>query len=50
VNDTPRLDPLLKQNGKLGFGLTVDERKAIITFLQTLTDEQYLSDRRFSEF
>lgn len=50
IHDTPTLDPLLKQNGKLGFELTADEKKAIIQFLHTLTDEQYLSDTRFSEF
>ena len=50
VHDTPTLDPLLKQNGKPGFELTADEKTAIILFLQTLTDEQYLSDKRFSEF
>jgi cytochrome c peroxidase len=50
VNDMPTLDPLLKQNGKSGFDLTADEKKAIIQFLHTLTDEQFLSDRRFSEF
>lgn len=50
VHDTPTLDPLLKQNGQLGFQLSADEKKAIIQFLHTLTDEQYLSEKRFSEF
>jgi cytochrome c peroxidase len=50
VHDTPTLDPILKQDGKLGFEFSADEKKAIIQFLRTLTDEQYLSDRRFSEF
>jgi cytochrome c peroxidase len=50
VHDSPTLDPLLKQDGKLGFELSADEMKSIIQFLYTLTDEQYLRDRRFSEF
>lgn len=50
VHDTPTLDPLLKQNGVLGIPLTSDEKQAIIAFLYTLTDEEYLSDRRFSEY
>lgn len=50
VHDTPTLDPLLKRNGNLGFSLTADEKKEIIAFLQTLTDEQYLSDKTFSEY
>ena len=49
IHDTPTLDPLLKQEGTLGFEFTADEKKAIIAFLRTLTDEQYLRDRRFSE-
>jgi len=50
VKDTPTLDPLLKQSGNPGFELTDDEKKSIIVFLKTLTDERYLSDRRFSEY
>jgi cytochrome c peroxidase len=50
VHDTPTLDPLLNQNGKHGFELSADEKKAIISFLYTLTDEQYLSDKQFSEY
>lgn len=50
VNDSPTLDPLLKSGNKPGIPLTTGERKAIIEFLRTLTDEQYLTDRRFSEY
>lgn len=50
VHDTPTLDPLLKEGEKLGFDLTEDEQKAIIQFLYTLSDEQYLTDKRFSEY
>jgi cytochrome c peroxidase len=44
------LDPLLNRDGNLGIPLSSDEKKKIIAFLKTLTDEQFLSDRRFSEF
>lgn len=50
VNDSPTLDPLLKQHETPGFVLNADEKKAIIAFLKTLTDERYLGDRRFSEY
>ncbi len=44
------LDPLLMQGEQPGINLTVDERSKIIDFLKTLTDEEFLSDRRFSEY
>lgn len=50
VVDSNTLDPLLKQNGKLGIPLTNTEKQQIIAFLKTLTDNQYLTDKRFSEF
>lgn len=50
VVDSPTLDPLLKQNGNLGIPLTDTEKKQIIAFLKTLTDTQFLTDKRFSEF
>lgn len=50
VVDSETLDPLLKQNGKLGITLSDTEKKQIIAFLNTLTDNEYLTDKRFSEF
>lgn len=47
VQDTPQLDPLLKKNGKGGIALTPDEKSDILAFLRTLTDYDFLSDRRF---
>ena len=49
VQPTENLDPLLKQNGKLGIALSADEKRQIIAFLKTLTDEQFLRDSRFAE-
>jgi cytochrome c peroxidase len=42
------LDPILKQNGKLGIALSETEKTQLIAFL--LTDNQYLTDKRFSNF
>jgi cytochrome c peroxidase len=50
VNETSTLDQLLKTPDGPGLKLTEDEKKKVIAFLKTLTDEQYLSDRSFSEF
>src|SRR5687768_4241312 len=43
------LDPEMNNSGKLGFSFSADDKKKIIAFLKTLTDEQFLSDARFSE-
>jgi cytochrome c peroxidase len=50
VQHTSTLDPILNQNGRLGIPLSSDEKKKLIAFLKALTDEQFLSDRRFAEF
>ncbi len=50
VADSPTLDPLLKPDGQLGIALTAAEKIALIAFLKTLTDYDYLSDRRFSAY
>jgi cytochrome c peroxidase len=44
------LDPVLNKNGTLGIPLTASEMAKVIAFLKTLTDNQYLTDKRFSEF
>ncbi len=49
VKDSPTLDPILKQEDTLGISITEEEKKALIAFLKTLTDETYLTDERFSE-
>lgn len=50
VANSPTLDPVLSQNGTLGIPLSATEKMKIIAFLKTLTDNQYLSDTRFSEY
>ena len=47
VTETPNLDPLLKQNGRLGIPMTAGEKASIIAFLKTLTDEEFLKNPQF---
>jgi cytochrome c peroxidase len=47
VVDSPTLDPLLKQNGTLGIPLTQAEKDAVIAFLNTLTDNEFITDPKF---
>ena len=48
VSATQNLDPILQQNGKLGIPLTDIEKTQIIAFLKTLTDREFLENKRFS--
>jgi cytochrome c peroxidase len=50
VENSATLDPILKRNGMLGIALTASEKSQLIAFLKTLTDTQYLTDKRFSEY
>ena len=49
VKDSPTLDPILKQNGQLGIPLSDLEKKQIIAFLKTLTDNEFIRDTRFQK-
>ena len=49
VQDTPNLDPLLKKNDQRGIALTKDERRQVVAFLKTLTDDTFLRNRKFAE-
>jgi len=48
VEATPNLDPLLKQNSRLGIALTDDEQAKLIDFLKTLTDKAFLTNPKFT--
>lgn len=50
VENSTTLDPILRSNGRLGIALTIVEKTQLIAFLKTLTDTQYLTDKRFSEY
>lgn len=47
VKDSPSLDPALKANGQLGIALTDSEKKQVIAFLRTLTDDTFINNRAF---
>jgi cytochrome c peroxidase len=49
IVDSPSLDPLLKQNGQIGIPMTELEKKQIISFLKTLTDDSFIRDKRFQK-
>ncbi|MFL1011158.1 cytochrome-c peroxidase [Flavisericum labens] len=45
------VDPILRrEDGRLGIELSEHDKKAIIAFLKTLTDYEFLNDERFAEF
>lgn len=49
IQNTPNLDPLLMQNGRLGFRFTVDDRARLTAFLKTLDDKHFVTDPRLAE-
>ncbi len=50
VTNSNTLDPILNQNGKLGITISESEKVQLIAFLKTLTDTEYLTNKRFSEY
>jgi cytochrome c peroxidase len=49
VKTSATLDHKLQENGNIGIPLTDVEQAQIIAFLKTLTDDEFIRDRRFSE-
>jgi cytochrome c peroxidase len=50
VQKTPTLDSLLIQpNGKTGIALSQTEKQALIAFLKTLSDEQFIRDAKLAD-
>ncbi|TAH01473.1 MAG: cytochrome-c peroxidase [Sphingobacteriales bacterium] len=49
VKNHINLDAKLKQNGVLGIPLSATEQQKIITFLNTLTDNEFIHDPKFAE-
>lgn len=49
VMQTPNLDPLLQQNGKLGIPLSETDKTYLMAFLNTLNDETFIKDKSLSE-
>ncbi|RZJ67626.1 MAG: c-type cytochrome [Flavobacterium sp.] len=50
VQQSATLDAVLQQNGSLGIALSAAEKSQIIAFLKTLTDEEFLTNPKFSEY
>lgn len=51
MEDSPTLDDQFRRtDGTLGLDMTADEKSKLIVFLKTLTDNDFLNDRRFAEF
>jgi cytochrome c peroxidase len=48
VADSETLDPILKTNDAPGISLTSEEKANIIQFLKTLTDRDFIHEKRFS--
>lgn len=48
VKDSETLDPLLRQDGFTGIRISENEKIKIIAFLKTLTDKEFVKDKRFS--
>lgn len=49
VHTSATLDTLLNKNGIVGIPMTAGEKTKIISFLLTLTDEDFIRDARFAE-
>lgn len=47
VQQSPTLDAQMHNNGVLGIPLTQQEKEALIAFLKTLTDEEYIANPLF---
>lgn len=50
VQISETVDPLLLKDARPGIAMTEGEKADIIAFLKTLTDKEFLTDRRFSEY
>jgi cytochrome c peroxidase len=50
MKDNPTLDSIFrKRAGKPGINLSDDEVKKLVSFLKTLSDKEFIQDKRFSE-
>jgi cytochrome c peroxidase len=57
IKDSETLDPLMRQTSNnpvalevnLGFHMTAAEKKAILIFLETLTDEEFIYNKEFTD-
>lgn len=50
VKPASNLDGMLQQDGKLGIALSPTQKQQIISFLKTLTDDEFINNKQFSEY
>lgn len=50
VKDSNTLDPILKKNNRLGIAFSSEEKRNIVAFLKTLTDDDFIRNPLFAEF
>ena len=43
------LHPSLNNNGTLGISLTIIQKQELLAFLKTLTDNEFIKNKNFSE-
>ena len=49
VENHANLDPILKQDGHIGIPMNAQEKQFIIAFLNTLSDQQFITNPKFAE-
>lgn len=49
VENQPNLDPLLKKDGHVGIRMNPSEKQYIIAFLNTLSDQNFITNKAFAE-
>nr|WP_039866111.1 cytochrome c peroxidase [Pedobacter sp. BAL39] len=49
VQDTPNLDPVLKQGNRIGIALTQNDKVKLTAFLATLNDTDFINNKLLSE-
>ncbi|MEJ2881444.1 cytochrome-c peroxidase [Pedobacter sp. GR22-6] len=50
IKPSETLDSVLRKRSKPGLSINTEEKKVLISFLKTLTDHEFIKDKRFSEF
>ena len=50
MEHTENLDPIFVNDNEIGIPLSDNEKTQLLAFLQTLTDDNFILDQRFSEF
>jgi cytochrome c peroxidase len=50
VENSPTLDPILKQNGRVGIPLSSDDKTKLLAFLKTFDDDDFLKEEKYAEY